>query len=229
MNSNPHQPNLTVRSIYAGWRHYQIINGLDYGPEGQILEVSAQESKCWLLDATKLYSQIALRECLIAGILCNDSHLEKKEGEWIVIGNPIEGALIAAGSKAKLYQSSLKQLMPKLDTISSESEFQYMATLHLDVDGKTIYIKGSPEEVLPRAKQTLDANGNLVYLYSELVKLEVEFMTKEGLQVFAFAKKQVSAEKASLEHADLESGFIFLGLQGIDRSSSSGCDRFEFT
>jgi Ca2+-transporting ATPase len=214
MNYKPYQNHLTVKSIYAGWRHYQV-NGSDYSPEGKIFEVSVQASKCWLLDASKLYSQIALRECLIAGILCNNSYLEKQEGEWIVIGDPTEGASIAVGSKAKLHQPHLRQLKPKLDIFRFNSKCQYMATLHQDFDGNTIYFKGSVKTVLSLSQQMLDCDGDIIPLNSKLIKLEAESMRKEGLKVFAFAKKLVSAETISLERTQLKSGFIFLGLQGM--------------
>jgi Ca2+-transporting ATPase len=213
-----------VKEIYTGWGHYQV-NGLDYSPEGYILEVSPQEAKCWVLDITELYSHIPLRECLIAGILCSDSYLNNKEGQWIIIGNPIEGALIAAASKAGLYKSNFQRLMPKLDTIRSTPEFQYMATLHSNIDEKTIYIKSTPEKILPCAQKMLDANGNLIDLDIELVALQTESMREDGLQVIAFAKKQVSAEKNFLDRADLESKFVFLGLQGIERFYSSASEQ----
>lgn len=215
MSSEQYYDNLIVQKIYAGRQYYQV-NGLDYSPEGYILEESPQESKCWLLDTKKVYSHTALRECLIAGILCNDSHLqENKVGQWIVNGNPIEGALIAAASKAKLNQSSLQQLMPKLATLVSASKCRYMATLHPNVDGKIIYIKGAPEIILPRAQHMVNDSGKLVELDSERVVIEAESMSKQGLQVLAFAKKQVSTEKTSLKHADLEGRLVFLGLQGM--------------
>jgi cation-transporting P-type ATPase F len=219
MNSKQYQNNLTVQAIYAGFRHYQVI-GSDYSPEGRILEVSAQKSKCWLLDDIKIYSHTALRECLIAGILCSNSHLKKQQGQWVVVGDPIEGALIAAASKAKLNQSNLEKLLPKLDTIPFQSEFQYMATLHQHIDGKTIYIKGVLEEVLPCAEQMIDSIGNLISLDSKLIKLEADSMAKEGMGVIILVKKQVSTEKNSLKRQDLTSGLIFLGLQGLSCSSS---------
>ncbi len=216
INFEQYYNNSSFIEIYTGGQHYQV-DGSDYTPEGCIVKVSLEESKCWLLDITKLYSHIALRECLIAGILCNNSYLKNKEGQWIFIGNPLEGASIAAASKAGLCQSSWQQLMPKLDTTPFTSKFQYMATLHSNIDGKTIYIKGSPETILPRAQKMLDANGNLIDLNFELVTLETESMLKDGLQVLAFATKHVSAEKTSLERADLKNGFVFLGLQGINQ------------
>ncbi|WP_083856853.1 hypothetical protein [Stanieria cyanosphaera] len=218
MMYQPYQKNLAVQSIYSGWRHYQV-NGSDYSPEGKIFEVSVQESKCWLLEASKLYSRIALKECLIAGILCNNSYLENREGRWIVIGDPSEGASIAAGSKAKLNQSHLRQLKPKLDTLPFSYKFQYMATLHQDFNGKTIYLKGSLKTVLSCTQQMLDCSGEVIPLNSTLIKLEAQSMKKEGLKVIAFAKKLVSEETVSLERAELKNGFIFLGLQGMYCSS----------
>lgn len=211
MNYQQYRAHLSVKEIYTGWQYYQV-NSL----EGYILEISLQESKCWPLDIAKFDFHIPLKECLISGILCSDSYLKNQEGQWVVVGNPIEGALIVAASKAELYQSTLQQLMPKLDTIPFSSKFQYMATLHQNIGGNTIYFKGTSETILSHAQQMLDKNGNLIELDSELVALEAESMIEDGLQVLAFAKKQVSAEKTSLDRADLESGFIFLGLQGMN-------------
>jgi cation-transporting P-type ATPase F len=217
MNSKQDKNSASVREIYAGFRHYQVINSND-SSEGYILEVSPQESKCWLLDDIKLYSHTALRECLIAGIFCNNSQWKEQQGQWILVGNSIDNALIAVASKARLNLSNLEKLMPKLDIVSFPEKFQYMATLHQNIDGKTIYLKSFLERVLPCVEQMIDSTGDLVSLESQMIKLEAKSMTQEGLEVFAFAKKQVSTEKTSLKHNDLKSGFIFLGLQGLSRS-----------
>jgi cation-transporting P-type ATPase F len=219
MNSKEDKNNSSVREIYAGFRHYQVINSSDTS-EGYILEVSPQESKCWLLDDIKLYSHTALRECLIAGIFCNDSQWQEQQGQWVLVGNPLDNALIAVASKARLNRSNLEKLMPKLDIISFQSKVQYMATLHQNIDGKTIYLKSFLKKVLPCVEQMIDSTGDLVPLESQLIKLEAESMTQEGLEVFAFAKKQVSKETTSLKYNDLKSGLIFIGLQGLSRSSS---------
>jgi cation-transporting ATPase F len=215
MNFKICDDNVTVKEIYTGLQNYQV-DGSGYSPEGYISEISPQESKCWLIDTMKIRSHIALKECLIAGILCSDSYVKNQEGHWIVVGDPIEGAFIAAASKVKLNQSNFCQLMPRLDTISFSGKFQYMATLHQNIEGKTVYIKGTPEAILPRAQKMLDARGNLINLDSELVAEQVESMIEDELEVMAFAKKQVSAEKTSLKRADLKNGLIFLGLQGIN-------------
>lgn len=222
-----HNLNSSVKEIYTGQQHYQVNNL--YCPKGSIIEVSPQAAKCWVLDITKLYSHIALRECLIAGILCNNSYLKNKQKESIVIGNPIEKALIAAASKANLDRFSFQQLMPKLDTIPHTSKFQYMATLHSNIQGKTIYIKGNPEIILPRAREMLDADGNTIDLDIESILFQIESMLEAGLQVIAFAKKQVSADKTSLDPTDIERDFVFLGLQGVEQHNNiSACRHIRY-
>ncbi len=111
---------MTVQAIYAGGQHY-AVSGAGYAPEGEIL-----------LDEEPVEpnSSPVLLECLKAGLLCNDSHLEEKDGQWQAIGDPTEGALIAVANKVGLTQPDLEREMPRLDVIPFESEFQYMATLH---------------------------------------------------------------------------------------------------
>jgi hypothetical protein len=63
----------------------------------------------------------------------------------------------------------------------------------------------------------LDANGNLIDLDFELISLQTKSMLESGLQVVAFAKKQILTEKTAIDPADIESEFVFLGLQGVER------------
>jgi cation-transporting ATPase F len=217
MNSQEDKNNSIVHEIYAGFRHYQII-GSGNSSEGYIIEVSPQESKCWLLDDIKLYSHTALRECLIAGIFCNDSQWQEKQGQRVLVGNPIDKALITAASKAKLDRANLEQLMPKL-AVRFQPKSKSLATMHQDIDGKIIYLKASLDEVLSGVEQMLDSRGNLVSLKSELIQIEAESMEKDGLFVLAFAKKRVPTEKKFFRKSDFQRGLIFLGLQGVHCSS----------
>jgi Ca2+-transporting ATPase len=128
---------MTVQTIYAGGRRYQV-SGTGYSPEGEITDNQG--------NAIQLSSE--LQECLTAGLACNDSHLEAENGRWLVIGDPTEGALITVASKAELFPSLLQQSLPRLDSIPSESQFQYMATLHQSPTDHIIYVKGSVEAIL---------------------------------------------------------------------------------
>jgi len=210
---------MTVQAIYAGEQHY-TVSGTGYDPEGEILEVGEQTQS----NIQNLKSKIALTECLKAGLLCNDSHLEAANRQWRVVGDPTEGALIIAANKAGLTPSDLEQEMPRLDAIPFESEHQYMATLHEQGRGtrsvgrgkdRTIYVKGSVEAILNRCEQQLDAQGQLKPVDRETVQREVDAMAKQGLRVLAFAKKVVPETQDSLDHGDIKTGLLFLGLQGM--------------
>ncbi|MBD2431454.1 MULTISPECIES: cation-translocating P-type ATPase [Fischerella] len=202
---------MTVQAIYAGGQNY-TVSGVGYAPEGEILLNEKPVNRNHLP---------ALEECLKAGLLCNDSHLEQKDGQWQVVGDPTEGALIAVANKVGFTRSNLEEEMPRLDVIPFESEFQYMATLHetssfvighpslaTDIDApssashrvgqktkdkrqRTIYVKGSVEAILKRCQQMLDVKGNLASLDVETIHQQVDAMANLGLRVLAFAKKTV--------------------------------------
>ncbi|MDZ8264217.1 HAD-IC family P-type ATPase [Nostoc sp. ChiQUE01b] len=200
---------MTVQAIYAGGQHY-TISGIGYAPDGEIL--MDQQPVDFNADG-----HIALWESLEAGLLCNDSHIEWRDGQWNLVGTPTEGALITAANKVELTQANLEQELPRIDTIPFESQFQYMATLH-ELDAKrslnVIYLKGSVEAILQRCDRIFDAQGQLARLNSAAVEQEVADMANQGLRVLAFASKEV-ATKRSLNRNDLDRGLVFLGLQGI--------------
>jgi cation-transporting P-type ATPase F len=184
---------MTVQEIYAEGDRYQV-SGTGYSPGGEITNT-----------AGVVQDIPALQECLIAGLACNDSHLEEDQGRWLVIGDPTEGALIAAANKIDISQAWVTQSFPRIDSIPFESQFQYMATLHNTVEEEyLIYVKGSVEAILSRCQ--IDPGE---------VESEVERMAKKGLRVLAFAKKSVPKSQQSIDHADIETGLVFLGLQGM--------------
>lgn len=198
---------MTVQAIYAGGINY-TITGVGYDPQGEIFREQTPVDR---------NDSPALAACLQAGLLCNDSRLEIKAGQWQVIGDPTEGALITVANKAGYERSRLEVEKPRLDVIPFESEFQYMATLHGNREGKAeiIYVKGSVEAILQRSQQMEDNSGNLTTLEPEVIHQQVEKMASQGLRVLAFAQKPVPETQTTLDHADIESDLIFLGLQGM--------------
>lgn len=202
---------MTVQAIFAGGHQY-TVTGVGYGPDGEIL----QDEK-----PVNLNQAPALQETLLAGLLCNDSHIEEKKGQWVVLGDPTEGALIAAANKAGFVQVALARDLPKLDAIPFESDFQYMATLHQTPVGNTIYVKGSVEAILKRCNLMLGDCGSfrpidcVETLRQTTIEREVNIMARQGLRVLALAKKRVSNNQNTVDHADIENELIFLGLQGM--------------
>ncbi|MDP3696106.1 MAG: HAD family hydrolase, partial [Desulfocapsaceae bacterium] len=159
----------------------------------------------------------ALLECLRAGLLCNDSQLVEKNGGWQVQGDPTEGALLTSARKGGLGQEIVTEY-PRLDTVPFESEHQYMATLHdtgPDNASRLIYLKGAVEAVLTRCETQIDAQGNPVPLQATEIHSIVEAMAAKGLRVLAMARKKISPETRDINHGDLTTDLVFLGLQGM--------------
>ncbi len=61
---------MTVQNVYAGGHQY-AVTGVGYNPNGEILR---DENP---IDVNR---EKGLQECVLAGILCNDSQLEQKDG-----------------------------------------------------------------------------------------------------------------------------------------------------
>jgi cation-transporting P-type ATPase F len=192
---------LRVATVDGGYE----VSGSGYEPEGTI---SANDG------APDPEQSNALRECLRAGLLCNDARLERVEdgGGWKVQGDPTEAALLVVAEKAGLSPSD----DDRVDTVPFESEHQYMATLHdQDGGGRVAYIKGSIERLLPRCKDALDARGERVAFDAEAVERTAEAMANDALRVLFLARVERPASEDRLERKDVERDLTFLGVQGM--------------
>jgi cation-transporting P-type ATPase F len=194
---------MTVQGIYAGERRYSV-SGVGYDPDGEILSDDRP---------VDLVNALALNECLKAGLLCNDAHLQEQDGQYQIVGDPTEGALVVSAQKAGLTRQALEAQL-RLDVIPFESQFQYMATLHQTPSDNLIYVKGSIEAIFKRCDRMLDVQGQLAPLDRALVEHKAEAVARQGLRILAFAQKRVPIEQHSIDRADIDRDLVFLGLQG---------------
>ncbi len=197
---------MTVQRLWAGDQKYEVTGG-SYTPSGSI-RASGNEATTVL--------NLAARECLQAGLLCNDSRLVEADGRWDVQGDPTEGALLTSAAKAEMDGTDLSAKMPRIDAIPFESQYQYMATLHDMGNGapRRVYVKGALEVLLAKSTSALDASGKSVPLDVGQVQDKFEEMADKGLRVLAFARSELAPEITHLSHADV-SELTFLGLQGM--------------
>lgn len=195
---------MTVQKIFAGDKYFEVT-GLGYRPDGTI------EFEGSPIDL-KLYKSLSL--CLQAGLLCNDSGLKEKNGTWMIEGEPTEGALLVSGIKSGLRIEDLEYSMPRLSSIPFESEYQYMATLH-GGDEHVIFMKGASEAILERCSKMYDEKGELIPLDKNKILSKVEDLASQGLRVLGFAMKVPSKGMERINHEDVSSDMIFLGIQGM--------------
>jgi cation-transporting P-type ATPase F len=213
---------MSVQSIWTGGRKYDV-DGTGYTPEGSIKKDNSG-------NPVNLNEEPALKECLLAGLLCNDAKLFFANGAWNIQGDPTEAALLVSAGKAGLNADEIAAGLPRLDSIPFESERQYMATLHNTGPDRPniVYIKGSLEKILERCVDVLDSEGKTARPVFDEITASAEAMAGSGLRVIAFARKEVGNLESSLECSgaetkipgsiicgDIISGLTFIGLQAM--------------
>jgi cation-transporting P-type ATPase F len=200
---------MTVQEVMAGGRLYRL-SGTGYAVAGELYPDGGE--------ARDLVMTEALRGCLLAGLLCNDSKLIRKDGRPAVEGDPTEGALIVAAAKAGLHMERESPNMPRIDAIPFESEHQYMATLHKSGEGTVAYVKGGLEVILERCASYIDAQGQTLPLaddeYDKIVA-QAEAMAAQGQRVLALACKVFPEGQRGIDHPDVAQDLLLLGLQGM--------------
>ena len=190
---------MTVREIHAGGVR-TVVSGSGYSPTGKVGDGGEVAG--------------ALRECLVAGALCNDAGLTRSNRHWEIVGDPTEGALLVVARKAGLDERTLQKLFPRLDEIPFDSARQYMATLH-DVEGTPVaYFKGALEQLLSRSRSMLDRNGRSISLRREEIESAAATMAASGLRVLAVARL-AAASAGSLNASSADGGLEFVGLMGM--------------
>jgi Ca2+-transporting ATPase len=198
---------MTVNEILAGGTSYEIA-GRGYEPIG---EISAKSE-----DGSTFANNTAAQECLLAGLLCNDSALSQKAGRWEVQGDPTEGGLLISAAKGGLDRKEWTTRLRRIDTIPFESQHQYMATLHVSgtVAERKMYVKGAVEVLLSKAVDMLDASGKRVPINVDSIQQQLESLAAKGLRVLAFASVDLPSDTQSILHSHVKE-LTFLGLQGM--------------
>jgi Ca2+-transporting ATPase len=189
---------MTVKFVYDGEKIYEVT-GVGYEPAGAILEEGVP---------IKAGADPQLALLFRIGLLCNESEVYEEEGRYQVDGDPTEAALIVAAMKAGLHPEAEQDRFPQLAIIPFESDRGYMATLHRDGDRNLVFVKGAPERLLEICSECR-------FEAWEDAPRVAEHFAREGLRVLGLAYKEVPAEQSEITLADLQTGLIFAGLQGM--------------
>jgi calcium-translocating P-type ATPase len=133
-----------------------------------------------------------------AAATCNDAGLHRRDGAWIVEGDPMEGALLAFAGKLGVEAAPLR-----LDVLPFDSRHRFMAVLGDGPAGRVTAVKGAPERVLAMCRG-LDADA---------WQARADAMARRGLRVLALAQRLEAHGR--IEPTALEGTLDFLGLVGL--------------
>ena len=206
------------------------VEGVGYAPEGRIVPVAAPAGagSATATDTAAATAHAAFKALAQAAALCNDAHLahtqERGKSDWVLAGDPTEGALLTLAMKAGLNPDQCHQARPRLDVVPFESDHRYMATLHPASEATTaqpgpaaleVFVKGAPERVLTMCHRQLAASGQEVPLDAVHWNAVVQAQARQGRRVLALARRSLPAGHARLTHADVAQGLTLLGLVAI--------------
>jgi Ca2+-transporting ATPase len=199
---------MTVRQVYTGDKTYEVT-GVGYEPKGEFRIGN---------DATKPDTDLEL--LLITGALCNNASLQMKEGKnsWDIFGDPTEGALIVAATKAGFEKTELEKIYPRIGEIPFTSERKRMTTIHKSPEGETLaHVKGAPEIVLDRCNKIIE-NGKEKKLTKDMkdkILKTNETLAGNALRVLGMAYKKLPSTLKDFNEKTVEQELVFVGLEGM--------------
>jgi magnesium-transporting ATPase (P-type) len=196
---------MTVQRVVTAQRVFEV-SGTGYAPHGAL---TSEEREVNLEEAPEL------RDIARAAALCNDASLHEGEGQWLLEGDPTEGALLTLAMKAGIDPRFEAEELPRVDVIPFESEHRFMATLHHDHAGHVfVFLKGAPERVLEMC-HTQRADGAERPLEHDYWRQHIEELAQAGQRVLALAFRGMEQGTRELRLGDVESGLTLLALVGI--------------
>lgn len=208
---------LLVTNIYLDGTNLNV-SGIGYAPEGIITEDGQAGN----------YRSDVLTMLLKAATLCNDARLEHNEkDQWHIAGDPTEGALLVAASKAGLDHRTLRESHPRIGEIPFDLIRKKMTTIHKTDDRNSeAYVKGSPEHVIADCAFVHRADGLIPFtdeLKNEYLSANRRF-AENGLRVLGVAMKKIDSSEFDTTSLGMEKNLVFLGLIAMKDLARQGVD-----
>ncbi|MBP3961125.1 calcium-translocating P-type ATPase, SERCA-type [Paenibacillus lignilyticus] len=217
------QNKMTVTKLWIGGQGMDVT-GDGYEPTGSCFEGGK---------AVDLKQHQPLRRLLQIAALCNNASVtrideeqdakRKKskttfvQDEWVLKGDPTEGALTVLASKLGVTMKSLEGLYQRVKEFPFDSERKRMSVLVSHQGGRLVCTKGAPDVLMEQCTYIL-WDGKVVPFTATLkqkVNNASEDMAQAALRVLGFAYRDLRSHDAAEDEADVENQLIFVGLSGM--------------
>lgn len=191
---------MTVQRVYTAARRFEV-EGVGYAPQGAISPTGDLAHD--------------LHELARAGLLANSASLREIGSQWCITGDPTEAALLTLAGKLQLDAEDEAARLPRVDALPFSSERRYLASLHRNADGNgMIYLVGAPERLLEVCDQQC-RDGLDEPLDPRVWDEVLGEGAAAGLRMIGLARRAAGNGQHELDHADLDGGFVLLGLVGM--------------
>ncbi|MCH6268930.1 calcium-translocating P-type ATPase, SERCA-type, partial [Neobacillus citreus] len=202
------QNKMTVTHLWSGGQTWTVDGG-GYQPKGDFFR---NEKKVHPKD------EKALQQMLIFGMLCNHSEINLKGEDYILDGDPTEGALLVSAMKAGFNRPKLLEEFTIMNEFPFDSARKMMSIHVKDKQGRHFIItKGAPDVILGISESIL-WDGRTQYLNKETnqkVQSAIDNLASQALRTIAIAFKPIPANTYIFSEKEAESKLTFIGVQGM--------------
>lgn len=203
------QNEMTVVRAYVDDKELKVEGG-GYDPVGDV--------KC---DGRKITvnSLPNLRNLVCIGTLANDAQLDNSSGNYKIIGDPTEGAIITFAGKLGQTSQQLNMIYPRIKELPFDSSRKMMTTFHSNyIDGKIVsFTKGAPDIVISKCSK-IALNNKIVDFTDDLKVKALSANTRfarQALRVLSMAYKVWNEVPSHPTFDMVENDMIFVGLVGM--------------
>jgi len=189
---------MTATAIWTPQGSYDV-NGTGYDPSGHIAQNGEKRR--------------ASNDPVLAALLevctgCTHANLQHRDGEWIMIGTPTEGALLSLAYKG---WATLSDPADVIAEMPFNSDRKRMSILRNTPDGPKVLTKGAPERLRDLCTTIMGPDGPEPMSDAARAQIEAAYtdMAAHGHRVIALAAG------FSPDGALQETALTFLGLVGI--------------
>lgn len=203
------QNEMTVTKLYAGTNVYDVSGG-GYAPYGEITAAGQ------ITGSVK--DDAVLQRLLLIGTMCNDARLVEMEGQWSILGDPTEGAMLSVGAKGGYLREEVWQKYNKAGDLPFDSDRKMMSVFVQGLEEQMLSLtKGAPDIVLDRCTHELTAAGvsALTAERRQEILAQNSAFARTALRVLAFAYRSHVGATAETEADVAEKDMIFVGLMGM--------------
>jgi len=176
---------------------------------------------------------------LAGGALCNDAVLERDDaGRMRVVGDPTEGALVAAAARFGLVKADLDAAMPRVAEVPFSSERKRMSTIHRLGDSAATsagrFLGKSLTSLRPGASHVAFTKGAVdvmlglsqsVWTEGRIEPMDLAWHARilesndrlagNGMRVLGLAFRLMATLPATVNERDVEHGLVFVGLAAM--------------
>jgi Ca2+-transporting ATPase len=223
------QNKMVVQTVHSISQSFHVT-GQGYAPEGQFHRLVNGRPR----EVVQVAQQPELRSLLLSCVLCNDAALQKEKGDWVILGDPTEGALLTVGAKAEMCQHTWSHRLPRVAEVPFSSERKRMSVIcavgkgqwqtecaatvpsiyTLEPHPYLVFTKGSPELVLKHCDyvQVGTHLEPLTEQHRGQIAQHNNDLAGQGLRVLGFAYRWLSQLPDEITEATTEQEMVWLGL-----------------